>query len=400
MSPVLDFVLALAVVVGAAKLGGLAATKLGQPAVLGELLAGLLLGPSALDLTHRFGSTELEPVLRHLAELGVVVLMFLAGLETELDDLRRARLPATLAGTLGAATPLAMALVAGPLFGLGIEQSVFLGLVLAATSVSITARTLMELGALRRPEGVTVLGAAVVDDVLVILGLSVFLALVQGAPGDGPVALLVIFGRMGAFFAVAVAVGRWVLPPVLRWAERQPVSEGVASTGVVLMLLFAWLAEAGGGVAMITGSFLVGLLLAGQPAGRHILERLHPVAYTLLVPVFLVNVGLSANLRAIGGEQVFQIAVLTVVAVVSKVLGCGGGARLGRMGWRQSLRVGCGMVSRGEVGLIIATVGLESGLVTGDLFAVFVVVALITTVVTPLLLKLTFAGEEMEATHG
>jgi Kef-type K+ transport system membrane component KefB len=399
MSPALDFMLALAAIVAAAKLGGLAATKLGQPAVLGELAAGLLLGPSAFDLISRFASPELPAVVHHLAELGVVLLMFLAGLETELGALKKAGVPATIAGTLGTVAPILLAVVVGPWYGLDNQQSIFLGLVLAATSVSISARTLMELGALRRPEGVAILGAAVVDDILAILALSVFTAVTTGGGGAGPLAIALIFAKITAFFAAAAAAGRWLLPRLVQWADTLPVSESLAATGIVLMLVFAWAAEAGGGVAMITGSFLAGVLLGRTEAGRLIDERLRPLAYGLLVPVFLVNIGLTADMRGFGPGELVQIGVLTALAVASKIVGCGGGAKAGGMGWLQSLRVGCGMASRGEVGLIIASSGLNSGIISRSLFSEFVVVALLTTLVTPVLLKLTFAGATEDLVH-
>lgn len=392
MAEILDFLLALSIIIAAAKLGGLAATRVGQPAVLGELLAGLLLGPSAVDLLHRFASHELGPVVHHLAELGVVVLMFLAGLETHLEDLNRARRPAVLSGAIGAVAPVALGLLVGPMFNLDFEHSMFLGLVLAATSVSISARTLMELGALRRPEGVTILGAAVVDDILVILGLSVFLAIAGSEGGADPVAISLIFVKMAAFFAAALVVGGWLVPRIVHWADTASASEALASAGLVLMLLYAWLAEAVGGVAMITGSFLVGLQLGRTQAGRVIDDRFRPIAYAFLVPVFLVNIGLTADVRGFGLAEAFKIVVLTVVAVLSKIIGCGGGAKAGGMGWMPSVRVGCGMVSRGEVGLIIASTGLASGLLEPSLFSIFVIVALLTTLITPLLLKITFAG--------
>ncbi len=406
MSSVLQFLLALAIILVAAKMGGYLTARLGQPAVLGELLAGVLLGPTALDLLHWFPSHFLEEIFHHLAELGVVVLMFLAGLETKLDDLKSTKNTAILSGTLGVVVPLGFALAVGPLFGFDLQHSFFLGLVLAATSVSISARTLMELNALRGREGVSILGAAVVDDVLVILLLSIFVAVAVGSGGSAEpngelMSVVIILARMVAFFAIAIAAGFLLVPRLARIAANLPVSENLATFGLVMMLVYAWSAEVLGGVAMITGAFLVGLAL-GRTEFRHkIEERTHTLAYAFLVPVFFINIGLAANLRAFSAEDVVLLVVLSVGAVLSKVLGGGGGARASGLNWLQSLRVGVGMVSRGEVGLIVASVGVNAGLINQNVFSIFVVVVVVTTVLTPLLLKWVFSErkEEVEGAH-
>ena len=399
MTPILQFLVALALILVAAKLGGYISLRLGLPAVLGELVAGLLLGPTALDLLHLFPSESLGEIIGHLAELGVVVLMFLAGLETDVADLNRVRLTAILSGTLGVVVPILMAVPVGLAFGLTMEVSIFLGLVLAATSVSISARTLMELGALRRREGFSILGAAVVDDVLAILALSVFIAVAVGGgdgAGAGVESVLFIFARILIYFAVAVAVGYFLLPRLTRWIADLPIAEGLSSFSLVVMLVFAWSAEAGGGVAMITGAFLAGLLFTRTEARTQIEERVSVLAYSFLVPIFFINIGLTANMRAFDADAVLLLVALTIIAVASKIIGCGGGARLSGLSWLESLRVGTGMISRGEVGLIIASLGVSSQIVDNELFSVFVVVVLISTLVTPLLLKWVFSGDSAQ----
>ena len=368
---------------------------------MGELLAGVILGPTAVDILHLFDSPVLEELLHHLSELGVIVLMFMAGLETDLADLNRTRATAILAGVLGVVVPVFMALGIGYAFALNTEHSIFLGLILAATSVSITARTLMELGVLRGRAGVSILGAAVVDDVLVILALSGFLALATGSSdASGVEVLALILGRMLLFFAIAIGIGYVLLPRIGRWVSDLPISENMATFALVIMLLYSWLAEYLGGVALITGSFMAGLLFARTDFRRTIEERVHVIAYAFLVPIFFINIGLTANLRAFDASDLVLLATLTVVAVVSKLLGCGGGALLSGLPWRESIQVGAGMVSRGEVGLIVASVGVTAGLISNDLFSIFVVVVVITTLMTPFLLKVVFSGSPVEARHG
>lgn len=258
-------------------------------------------------------------------------------------------------------------------------------------------RTLMELGALRRREGTAILGAAVVDDVLGILLLSFFIAFTSETAADaGLWSLAVIVGKMVLFFAVAVLGGGVVLPRVVRWVGDLPVSEGLVAAALVGALAFAWLSEALGGISLIVGAFIAGALLSRTDLRERIEERLHGLAYGFLVPIFFIGIGLQANLQTIAaGDLVFLVA-LCVVAVVSKVVGCGAGALGAGMTGRESLRVGVGMVSRGEVGLIVASVGVSAGLVSAQVFSIVVVMVIVTTLVTPVLLRWVFSDAEVK----
>ena len=397
MTPIMQLLLVLGLLIAAAKLAGVGASKLGQPAVLGELLAGVLLGPTALNLLGLpfVTDTHLRETVLHLAELGVVLLMFLAGLEVDLEQLRRVGRVAAASGTLGVVAPVLLGAAAALLFAHDLGTALFIGVILSATSVSISAQTLLELGRLRSREGVAMLGAAVVDDVLVILLLSVFVAVSKGAGGVGAVAVIAL--RLLVFVAVAVPLGIWLLPRLARWVARLPISAGLLAFAVVTTLLYAWAAEYLGGVALITGAFLAGLLL-GRTEFRHQLEEgFHTLAYAFFVPLFFVSIGLQANARELGrGDLVFAL-VVSGVAIVSKLLGSGLGARLAGFANGPSLRLGLGMISRGEVGLIVASVGIAEGLIGASLFAVMVIMVLVTTLVTPPLLRAAFARAPREA---
>jgi Kef-type K+ transport system membrane component KefB len=399
VSPILQLLIVLVIVLVAAKASGMLAVRLGQPAVLGELIAGVVLGPTAIDL---FGADflddpHLEETVLLLGELGVIFLMFLAGLETDLEEVGKVRRVALLAGTLGVALPIGLGAAGALPFGFSAKESVFVGIILAATSVSISARTLMELGVLQGRQGIAILAAAVIDDVLVILVLSFFIAFAVddgGGGGAGEVVLIVL--RVALFFTVAVAIGRFVLPWVARWSLNAPMSEGVATTAIVVVLLGAWFAEYVGEVALITGAFLAGVFLRPTEAHRVIDEKLHTVSYAFFVPVFFVAVGLSADAGGLSAEDLGLLAVISAVAVVSKLIGCGLGAYLAGEPLRSSLQIGAGMISRGEVGLIVASVGLTHGLIDSDLFSVMVLMVLATTLITPVVLRTAFAGEREE----
>ena len=392
MPSIIPLLLALAMVIAAAKMGGWFSTRVGQPAVLGELVAGLLLGPSVLNV---FGLPYFEAVhtvetLHALGELGVILLMFAAGLELYLSDFAKAGRPALCTGVLGVLVPVGLGMAVVLPFGHGISQALFLGVILAATSVSISAQTLMELGVLRSREGLILLAAAVVDDVLAIAVLSGFTAIATGG-GGGMLGLTWLLTRMLLFLAGAFLLGRWLLPRMVLWAERLHVSEGVMSCAVVSVLVFAWASEAVGGVAAITGAFIVGLALSNSPTKEEMEAGIHTLTYAFFVPVFLVGIGLTANARLLSANDLGLAIALSVVAVLSKVIGAGAGARLGGTTWTEALRIGVGMISRGEVGLIIAGVGVSSRVIAADVFTVVVIMVLATTLVTPPLLRLVFA---------
>jgi len=391
VSSFLQLALTLPIIISVAKIGGWISVRLRQPAVLGELLAGLLLGPTLIDLIHLpfFPDPEFlgEQVL-DLAEIGVVFLMFVAGMEVDLGEMARAGRVSVLGGVLGVVVPLALGALAALPFGYEGQAALFVGIILTATSVSISAQTLLELGVLRTREGIALLGAAVVDDVLVILLLSIFLALSGDSASVGAVALVVV--KMLVYLALAGAAGWFVLPRLAAWIDRQPISEGLTALVVVSALLFAWSAEIVGGLATITGAFIAGVGLGHSSMRDKIEEKMHTLTYSFFVPIFFVSVGLEANLREISGPALPFLLVLFVVAIASKLIGSGLGARLGGFSNREALRVGVGMVSRGEVGLIVASIGVIEGIISQEIFSVVVVLVLLTTLITPVLLRAVF----------
>jgi Kef-type K+ transport system membrane component KefB len=401
MDPLLQLTLLLSIVIVAAKASGYLSVRLGQPAVLGELLAGLLLGPTLLDLLHWpvFGDGHLAETIHQLAHLGVLLLMFVAGLEVDLEAMLRAGRPAVLSGVLGVITPIVLGMLVALPFGFTAQQGFVLGLVLAATSVSISAQTLLELKVLRSPVGMALLGAAVVDDILVILLLSLFVALMAGT-GGGALTVLWVLVKMSLFLGLAIWLGARLIPRFARLVDGLPISEGVTSMAFVVILLYAWSAEYLGGVAAITGAFLAGLLFARTPLRNQLEARIHTLAYSWLVPIFFVSIGLSANARELGiGGWPCALAIVAAAAV-SKILGCGLGARLGGFSNKDALRLGIGMTSRGEVGLIVASVAQGAGLIDEGIFSTVLIMVLVTTLLTPIMLRAVYprAGSQRAET--
>jgi len=390
MTLTLQLLLLLGIIIFAAKAGGLISTRLGQPAVLGELLMGLVLGPTVFDLLGQplFANSHVGEILLELGELGVIFLMFMAGLEVDLDEMLKSGRVAILAGTLGVLVPLMLGAGVAVGFGFPYLNSYFIGLILTATSVSISAQTLLELGYLRSKEGLALLGAAVVDDVLVILVLSISLALI----GIGGVETNVgwVVARMIVFIVLAVMVGTQLLPRLTAWVAALPVSEGVMAFGVITILFYAWSAEVLGQVAAITGAFLAGLFFARTSVRRTIEDGMHTLTYAFFVPLFLIGIGLKANARTLDIADIWFAIAIIAVAIAGKVIGCGIGARLGGYTFQESLRVGVGMISRGEVGLIVAALELSNGLVSQSVYSIMVLTLLTTTLVTPILLRRVF----------
>ena len=389
MSATLVLFLTLSIVLLTAKGLGWLSTRFDQPAVLGELLAGLILGPTVLGLLGWPIFAEhhetMQETFHLLAELGVLVLMFLAGLEIEPEEFFRSGAVAVWAGVSGVVVPLVLGALLALLFGYPGLEAVFIGIILTATSVSISAQTLMELGYLRSKVGIALLGAAVVDDVLGILILSLFVALAgAGSTGAGLVWLVV---RMVLFLVGGYVVGRAVLPRFVEWMDEIPLAESMVAAVLAIMFIYGWAAETLGAVAPITGTFLAGLILTQSRLQHKIADRLFPIAFGFLVPIFLVNIGLNANLRVLNQQQWLFGGLLVLVAVLGKVVGCGVGARLGGFEPRAAFQLGVGMISRGEVGLIVATIGLSQGVIGADIFAVTVLMVLATTLLTPPLLR-------------
>ncbi|RPI27323.1 MAG: cation:proton antiporter [Chloroflexota bacterium] len=400
MTPFLQLALALAVIIAAAKAGGYLSFRLGQPSVLGELLVGILLGPSVINLLELpyFTDTHLTEAVHQLAELGVLLLMFLAGLDLHLEDLFHAKKVAALAGVLGVVFPLLLGLGTGLLFSIDPGPAIFIGLVLSATSVSISAQTLMELGVLRSRVGVSLLGAAVFDDILVILGLSIFTALSSPDSGSGIWHIIRITGSMILYLTWASAVGYWLLPRLSRRVGRLPVSQGLVAFTFVIILIYGWTAETFGHMAAITGAFLAGLWLGRTPVKDRIHSGISALAYGVFVPIFFINIGLSANARQLSGQSLLLMLALILVAILGKVLGSGLGAWWGGLKRQEALQLGVGMMSRGEVGLIVAAVGITEGLIDQNIFAAIVGVVIVTTLLTPPLLRI-LHSKEIEKTE-
>jgi Kef-type K+ transport system membrane component KefB len=392
MTDFLQLITLLVIILFAAKLAGRASMKFGQPSVFGELMVGILLGPSLINLPGQpfITDSHIMEFVDHIGEIGVLLLMFLAGIELHLRDLAKSSKVAMYSGSLGVVAPIVLGILSGLMFHMDFRTAIFLGLTLAATSVSISAQTLMEMGKLKTRIGSGLLGAAVYDDILVILLFSIFQAGMEGSLSIGGIFWLVL--RMVVYFSLAGAFGYFLLPKLSHLIKRSSTSYGSITLGLIVLLTYGILAEVVGNMAAITGTFLAGLFFTRTQEKDIVLEGISNLAYGFFVPVFFISIGLKTNLRIFAPESLLFLFVVTVIAIISKILGAGFGARLGGFSWLESYQLGTGMVSRGEVGLIIASIGARSGLINTTMLTDIVILILITTLITPIILNTAFTN--------
>ncbi|MEE6715671.1 cation:proton antiporter [Schleiferilactobacillus harbinensis] len=353
--------------------------RLNMPAVVGQLLAGILLGPAVLGWLH---PTE---VMHIFSELGVIVLMFLAGLESDLHLLRRFLKPSLYVACIGVTAPVLLMGIASKLLGMSVIESILVGIVFSATSVSISVDVLKEENALNRPEGATILGAAVADDILGVLLLSFFISFGGAhAAGEQPNMFLTI-GEQLLFFGGVVVLIRWLAPLLMHLSEKLLVIAGPTLMAMIICLGTAALADFVG-LSDVVGAFFAGVAVAQTPTKKEVDASIEPMGYAFFVPFFFVGIGLQMKL-ALSWADVLLIIVFTLLAVVTKLYGGMAGAMLGGFTQHQGLTIGAGMVSRGEMALITAQIGNDAGLFPAEQYPAIVIVILLTTLLSPFILK-------------
>lgn len=377
--------LAMLTVFGVAKILAEVFEKLRQPGIVGEILAGVLVGPHALNW--------IQPTdfLRALSEIGVIFLLFRVGLEVHFEELVKVGKPAMAAAVLGVLVPLGMGWAIATVWGSGTPEALFVGAAMVATSVGITAHVLAAKGLLSHQASRIILAAAVIDDVL---GLMILAIVSSVAHGNVKLLDLAFAAALAVGFTAVVAIfgTKAVGKVVPRMGEK--LNAGEVEFNLAMVVLFALsLLAIRSGIAGIIGAFLAGMALA--PTVSHRVHDLTQGVASLLTPFFLAGIGMQLQTSVFREASTIVLTVVIVVAAVtSKLLGCGIGAL--PAGWRNAIRVGCGMVPRGEVGMVVAQIGLSEGVVSPKVYGVVVAMAVLTTMVAPLLLKLSYRGVEAQ----
>lgn len=387
-----NYLFDLALILLSTKVLGLVTKKFSMPQVVGALLAGLILGPAMLNLLHE------TDFIKQIAEIGVIVLMFTAGLETDLTELRKTGKASFVIALLGVVVPLLGGFMIASLFNQESSpeevsqwlQNIFIGIILTATSVSITVETLKELGKLNTRAGNAILGAAIIDDILGIIALTIVTSC-----ADASINVAVVLGKVGLFFICAIGAGLIFYKFYNHWVKTyEKDMRRFVIVAFVFCLLLSFGAEEFFGVADITGAFIAGLILSNTPCVPYITSRFETISYMLLSPIFFASIGIQVDLSGMNSRLFGFTVVLVMIAIVTKIIGCGLGAKICHYSNQESLQIGVGMVSRGEVALIVASKGATIGLMSASFFGPVVVMVVITTIITPILLKLVFISKK------
>lgn len=377
------------------KILGLFTRKIHMPAVVGALVAGVILGPSCLNLITLTGDTGV--FLEQMAEIGVILLMFNAGLETDLSELKKNGVASFVTALIGVIVPLLGGFLGYAFFFHTdfsdydeVLKAVFVGVVLTATSVSITVETLREMGKLKGKVGTTILGAAVIDDIIGIIVLTIVTSLKDTSVSPITVVLKIVL------YFVFIAVLIFVLTKLKVFVEEQDEKRRTAIICVALCFILSYISEEYFGIADITGAYFAGLMLCTMKVGPYVARRCEIPSYLIFSPVFFASVGLKVTLGGMDASIWIFAIILLVIAILSKVVGCGLGAKICGCTGKEAFQVGIGMISRGEVALIVAQKGYASGMLDDVLFAPIVLVVIVTTLITPILLKLVMKDNDSE----
>lgn len=381
----------LAIIIVFAKLFGILARKCRAPQVVGEIIAGLLIGPSVL------GWVQQTDFLTGMAEVGVVLLMFSAGLETDLKELMKTGPVAFLIACAGVFVPL----VGGTLLYMGFYgtapwgsekffMAVFIGVIMTATSVSITVESLREMGRLKGKVGTTILSAAIIDDVIGIIVLTFVVGFKSPDSNPGKVVL-----STALFFVMAVVVG-YILYRIFKgFDERYPHTRRIPIISLAMCFFFAYAAERYFGIADITGAYVAGIILCSIRDSSYIEEKMEVSSYMIFGPVFFASIGLKTSIDSLDGSILLFSLAFVAVALFTKILGCGLMAKLCRFRFQDSLKIGVGMMTRGEVALIVAQKGLSVGLLTPVYFTSVILLIIASSISTPIILKVLYAKDRL-----
>lgn len=386
----------LAIIIIFAKFFGVLARKCKAPQVVGEIIAGLLIGPCVLGLVQQ------SDFLTGMAEVGVVLLMFSAGLETDLKELMKTGPIAFLIACCGVFVPL----VGGTLLYMGFYgtapwgsekffTAVFIGVIMTATSVSITVQALKELGRLKGRVGTTILSAAIIDDVIGIVVLTFVIGFKNPDSNPGKVVLNTVL-----FFVVAIVVGFILYKIFRKLDDKYPHTRRIPIMGLALCFAFAYIAETYFGIADITGAYVAGIILCSIRDSSYIDEKMEISSYMIFGPVFFASIGLKTNIDSLDGKILLFSLGFVLVALITKIIGCGLMARICRFSTADSLKIGVGMMTRGEVALIVAQKGLSVGVLSPVYFTSVILLIIVSSVLTPIVLKLLYSKDKTSEEAG
>lgn len=378
----MNFIGALCLLLILTTLAGHLCNRIGIPAVIGQIMVGIVVGPAILNLI------KLDSLLNLFSQIGVIILMFIGGLESNLALLRKYLRPAIVVAIVGVIFPVFLIGAACIMFSFSVLEAIFIGVVFSATSVSISVEVLRDYHALDTKEGATILGAAVADDIIGVILLSIMIS-VMGTQGiqtsQSSTSIVLIFIEQIGFFGLTYLMVKWIVPYLMRIGERLLMASSVTITSMVICLGMAWCADAVG-LSGAVGAFFAGIAVAHTPYRQTIESHMEPIGYAIFVPMFFVSIGLNMSFNHLASSLLF-VGVLTVLACLSKLFGCGLGALVNGFDIHSSYMIGSGMISRGEMGLITAQIGFSSGLLSPAYYSDLILVIILSTMIAPFLLK-------------
>ncbi len=377
-SDVMEFIGILCLILVSTTIASHLSRRIGIPAVVGQLLVGVLLGSAGLNWVQ---SSEL---VHEFSEIGVILLMFLAGLESDLALLRKYLKPSLLVATFGVAFPLVLGAISGTAFQIDFQESFFFGIILSATAVSITVEVLKEMNVMNTKEGSTTLGASVMDDVLVVLVLSLSIPILTGTSSNG-VSLPILLLEQIAYFGLIFMLVKWIAPYLVELAEKLFANSAVIIVSLVICLAMAYLADFVG-LSAVIGAFFAGVAVSQTKVQHEVMHNVEALGYSVFVPIFFVSIGLDVSFENFKSQMLF-IIVFTLIAVISKLLGGFTGSKIAGFSTNSSWMVGAGMVARGEMALIVLQIGYQAGLIDPSYYSPFVIIILLSTVIAPLILE-------------
>lgn len=381
----LDILRTLAIILVAAKVCGLIIRKLKGPQVVGEIIAGLIVGPCI------FNFVQYTDFIAGMAEIGVILLMFAAGLGTDLKELIKTGFVSFIVAVAGVVVSIVGGAAVYLACGFGepgtqMLEAVFIGTILAATSVSITVQALKEMGHLKGKVATTILSAAIIDDVIGIVLLTIVIGFKDPSVEPASVCINIVL-----FFILAFIVG-FALYFLFKWLDKRwPHSRRIPIFGLVLCFACAYCADNFFGIADITGAYVAGIILCNIKDSNYIERKMDVSSYMIFGPVFFASIGLQTSFDNFDLSMLWFSIALVAVALLTKVIGCGGTARLCRFNTPDSLKIGIGMMNRGEVGLIVAKKGLDMGIISAEFFTPIIILIIVSSLVTPILLKLVYS---------
>ena len=380
----------LMIIIVSAKLFGLIARRLHAPQVVGEIIAGLIIGPTLFDLV------EAGDFLSGMAEIGVILLMFSAGLETDIDKLKKSGVKATILACTGVAVPLVFgAILYMSFYGFAAPGSMefikalFIGTILTATSVSITVQVLKELGKISTDVGTTIMSAAIIDDVIGIVVLTAVLGL-----KDPSANLITVVIKTVAFFVLSFVVGIAIFKIMKKVEIKWPHTRRIPILGLALAFAMSYVADKYFGVADITGAYVAGIILSSLDNSEYIDRKMDINSYMIFGPVFFASVGLQTNLKTVDMTILAFSAAFVIVGLLGKVVGCGLFAKLLKYNTSDALKIGVGMMTRGEVALIVAQRGLKAEIIDSRYFTAVILLIILSSILTPIILKAIYASDE------